>query len=175
MRKSIAILLIGLVFLMSIALAETSANAQARSVSALDLRVKQIGEAFGDFAFKVKAALTFDNDAKLELLKERNVDLKARQQAWVETKQEAMADIRSSNMTARQKQSIIAIFQAEHEAIVEDRLELTEEIREVQLEAKAENDAELEAEAEAETDASGSASASSSTKSSGKLKLGIFG
>lgn len=50
MRKPIAVLLIGLVFLMPMAWAETNANAQARSVSALDLRFRQVGEAFSDFA-----------------------------------------------------------------------------------------------------------------------------
>lgn len=152
MRKPIAVLLIGLVFLMPMALAETNATAQARSVSALDLRFKQVGEAFGDFSFKVKAAFTFDNSAKLDLLKERNAELKARQESWVETKQEAMASFKG-NVTAKQKQSIVSIFQAEHEAIIEDRLELTSEIRKIQLEAKAEGDTELETEAEAEADA----------------------
>ncbi|MBI4452765.1 hypothetical protein HY637_05015 [Candidatus Woesearchaeota archaeon] len=158
MKQAIAGILIGLMFLMPIALAaedssKASVQGQASSVSVLDLRLKRVGEFFNDFAFKIKAALAFDNDAKLELLKERNIELKARQQSWVETKQEAMANIQSSNMTAKQKRGIIAVFQAEHEAIIEDRLELTEEIREVQLEARVENDAELEAEAEATAEA----------------------
>ena len=137
MKQIIALTFVGLVFLMPIAFAEASAQAQARSISVLDLRLKQIGEAFSDFAFKIKAALTFDNDTKLELLKERNAELKARQQSWVETKQEAMASF-NGNMTAKQKQSLLIVLQAEHEAIIEDRLELTEDMREVQAEAKAE-------------------------------------
>lgn len=152
MKHAIAGILIGLVFLMPVAIAETSAQVQAKSVSVVYLRFKQIGEAFSDFAFKIKTALTFDNNAKLDLLKERNTELKARQQSWVETKQEAMVSFKG-NMTAKQKQSIIAILQAEHEAIIEDHLETTEEIREIQLEAKAEGDAELETEAEATAEA----------------------
>ena len=144
MNKSIASVLIGLVFLMPI----TMAQAEAKSVSAMNLRLRQMGETFSDFSFNLKSALTFDNEARLDLLKERNAELNARQQAWVESKNEVVSGF-NKNMTSGQKQSLVVIFQAEHESLVEDRLELTKEIREVQLEAKAESNARLEADAEA--------------------------
>ena len=42
MKQIIALTFVGLVFLMPIAFAEASAQAQARSISVLDLRLKQI-------------------------------------------------------------------------------------------------------------------------------------
>ena len=45
MNKSIASVLIGLVFLMPI----TMAQAEGKSVSALNLRLRQMGETFSDF------------------------------------------------------------------------------------------------------------------------------
>ena len=144
MNKSIASVLIGLVFLMPIAMAQ----AEAKSMSAMNLRFRQMGETFSDFSFNLKSALTFDNEARLDLLKERNAELNTRQQAWVESKNEVVSGFNKS-LTAEQKQSLVAIFQAEHESLVEDRLELTKEIREVQLEARSENNAELEKNADA--------------------------
>lgn len=146
MKKIIAVF-IGLMFLMSTAFA-ASEQAEAKSMSTVDLRLKQVGQAFSDFGFKVKSALTFNDESRLELLKERNEALNIRQQTWVDVKQDAMASF-NGNMTSKQKQSVLAILKAEHESLVEDRLELTSEIKQVQLDAKAENNAELEADANA--------------------------
>ena len=111
MKKSIAGILIGIVLLMNIAAAQeatasSEASAEANAISSVDLRLRQIGGAFGDFFFNVRSAFTFDNSAKLELLKERNAELKERQQSWVKLNQEAMSGIESSNLTASQKQKI---------------------------------------------------------------------
>lgn len=171
--QAIAGLVIGLVFLMPFAAAETTASskasgeAEAKSVSVIDLRFRQIGGAFGDFFFNIKSKLTFGNEAKLELLKERNAELKARQQVWIDAKADALANFRSVNLTAKQKQRIASVFQEEHEAIIKDHAEDTAEMREIQLEAK--GNAELEEKAATE------AKASSSSKSKGRLGIGIFG
>lgn len=154
--KWIAGLLMALVLTMPFAVADegtADAKADAQAVSTLDLRLKQAGQGFSDFVFHVRAFLTFDEKAKVEMLKERNAELRARQDAWLETKASLLGN--SRNLTAEEKQEIMAAIQAEHEAIIENHLKATEKIREIQLKAKARGDAELEssAEAAAESDA----------------------
>ncbi|MBI2578835.1 MAG: hypothetical protein HYW26_03930 [Candidatus Aenigmarchaeota archaeon] len=148
----IAGLLMALLIAMPLAVADEldgQATVKGNAASAMDLRFRQMGEGFGDFVFHVKAFLTFDEKAKVELMKERNADLQARQEAWLETKADALARFRSENLTAEQKQEVIGVIQAEHEAIIKEHLKTTEEIREMQLKAKARGDAELESRAEA--------------------------
>lgn len=152
----IAGLLAALVLAMSLAMAQ-EANGQANvtaegKISVFGLRLRQIGQAFGDFAFQVKKILTFDERAKVELLKERNAEMKARQEAWLETKARALAQFESGNMTAEEKKEVISMLQAEHEAMIKDHLRLTAEIREIQLNAKAKGKAELEVKAGAEAE-----------------------
>lgn len=126
------------------------AEETAPKISAWDMRFKQLGQAFGDFAYHVRAFLTFDEKAKVGLLKERNAEMKARQQAWLEIKAEAHERFSAENLTAEEKREITDALRAEHEAIIKEHLRLTAEIREIQLKAKDRGNSELEAAAEAE-------------------------
>ena len=77
-------------------------------------------------------------------MKDRNAELKARQQSWVEAKQEALAGIKTGNMTAAQKQRIMGVLKSEHESIIRNHAEATAEIRDIELQAKAKGDSKLE-------------------------------
>ena len=147
---SIGLLLIGIVFLLPISMAQeiqaqnsASSNVQGSGTSVIGLRFRQLGESFNDFAFKVKSSLTFNQESKIEALKERNKELKERQNNWVQTKQEATADFKS-NLTAEQKQKILAVLKLEHQAIIRNHIETTNQLRQIQLNAKAKGNAQLE-------------------------------
>jgi len=149
--KWIAGFLAALVMSMSVTFAvNTQASAQegAKAVSSLDLKLRQIGEAFGDFVFTIKTIFTFDEKAKIELLKERNAELKARQQAWLETKAQAFAQFEAGVMPSEEKKETINSIQAEHEAIIKEHIRLTAEINNIELRAKARGDIETESRAE---------------------------
>lgn len=126
-----------------------AATASRAEVSMWDLRLRGMGEAFSDFVFNVRSFLTFESSSKVNLLMERNAELKARQEAWLDVKAEALADMRSGNLTAAEKQEVNSFLKAEHEAIIREHIRTTSEIREIQLAAKASGDATLEAKAEA--------------------------
>ena len=84
--KWIAAILAAIVLSMPLGFADTGIAAQSDAhseamVSAMELRFKQVGQAFGDFAFGVKSFLTFDESAKIELIKERNAEMRERQEA----------------------------------------------------------------------------------------------
>ena len=155
--KWVAAFLAAIVLAMPLGFADTNAaiqsntNAEAKAVSVTDLRFKQIGQAFGDFAFHVKSFLTFDENAKIDLLQERNAEMNERQEAWLEVKAEAFEEF-EGGLSAEEKQDIEAMIQAEHEAIIKEHLRLTSEIREIQLKAKARGLAQLESEAESAID-----------------------
>lgn len=152
--KALAVALALLVLAVPFAAAEqASAEMQSESkVSVTGLKLKRLGEAFDDFTFKVKKWLTFDHKAKVELIKERNEDMKERQKAWLETKSRALAQFRSSNLSDEEKKQILDVIHSEHQAIIKSHLDATAEIRRIQLEAKARNDASLESEAESEAE-----------------------
>ncbi|MBI2233277.1 MAG: hypothetical protein HYU56_05120 [Candidatus Aenigmarchaeota archaeon] len=175
--KWIAGLLAALVLAMPLAVAQEATvqaetKAEAKTVSVFDLRLRQIGQAFGDFVFHIKKVLTFDEKAKVELIKERNAEMKARQQAWLETKANALAQFESGNMTAEEKQQVISTLHAEHEAIIKEHLRTTEEIRELQLRAKAKGDAELEHKAQTEAELTEESGLSEGLKIREALKAG---
>ena len=164
------------VFLMPISFADASASSSAQGeakVSAIGLRMGHLGHMFGDFAFNVKSAFAFSQKAKLEVLKSRNEEMNSRQQAWVEAKQQALAQFNSTNMTAGQKQSILDLLKSEHDSIVKARLELTGKIKEVKTKAKAENDTSLESDAEeaAEASASGNSAVGLDADFGGKAEV----
>src|SRR3989338_2688005 len=128
--KWIAGLLAAVVLMMPLSFAQSASaqgEANAQAVSAFGLKLGQIGEAFGDFVFHVKSALTLDEKAKVELLKERNAEMKMRQQAWLETKARALAAFESGNLSAGERRDILASIQAEHEAIIKEHLRGTGE------------------------------------------------
>lgn len=154
--KWIAGLLAAVVLMMPLGFAQANAQGEAntQAVSAFGLKLGQIGEAFGDFVFHVKSVLTFDEKAKIDLLKERNTEMKMRQQAWLETKAEALAAFESGDLSATEKQDILATIQAEHEAIIKEHLRLTGEIKKLQLKAMASGNADIESKAKAAAEAS---------------------
>lgn len=131
--------------------ADASAGTDTVAKVGKDLRLRMIGEAFGDFVFNVKSVLTFEKKAKLELLKERNAKLRERQKAWLDVKAEVLGNF-SSNMTAEEKKEAVKAFQAEHRAIIKEHLKATAQIRKLQLKARAEGNAEFESEAEEAAD-----------------------
>lgn len=146
--------------------ADGSANSEAK-ISVMELRFKQVGQAFGDFAFGVRSFLTFDESAKVELIRERHVEMQERQEAWLDMKEEAFAD---GELSLEEKEEIQAMLQAEHEAIIKEHLRLTSEIREIQLKAKASGRADLEDEADAAAEAE-----SGSSLSLGLVSLDVKG
>lgn len=128
-----------------------SANSQASAqvVTAQKLKMRQFGESVEDFFFGIKAALTFNEESKVELLQDRNAELQSRQQMWVESKNAALAQFNSSDLTAEEKQEIMAEIQEEHHMLIREHIELTEEIREIEAQAKAEGNAQVEEKASA--------------------------
>lgn len=152
MRKTIALLIACLVFLLPFAVAEeaeASAEVSTQAVSTNSLRLKRFVEGFNDIVFKVRAVMTFSQESKLELLKERNEDLKTRQRAWLEAKESVLAQFESGELSAEEKQKLLGEVQAAHRAIIKDHIEATSAVRALQLKAKAKGKAELEEEAEA--------------------------
>lgn len=147
--KWIAAFLAAIVLAMPLGFADSQVgaqhNASANAISATDLHFKQIGQVFGDFVFHVRAFLTFDQKAKIQLLKERNAEMQARQQTWIDAK--ASAEGKFENMTAEEKQNIEGMIQTEHEAIIKEHLRLTSEIRDIQLKAKSQANTDIESEA----------------------------
>ncbi|MBI4175717.1 MAG: hypothetical protein HY518_00795, partial [Candidatus Aenigmarchaeota archaeon] len=153
MRALIAAFVAAIVLSAPLGFAQVSGSAGA--ISVFDLRLKQIGQAFGDFVFNVRAVLTFDEDAKLDLLEERNAQLQARQQTWVDVKAEAMTQFESGNLTVEEKKEIKETIQAEHEAIIREHLRLTAELKELQLNARARGNADLDERANVAANAAG--------------------
>lgn len=142
-----------LVFSMPFAFAqnlEVQSSAKAQSVSGVDLTFKKIGYAFGDFVFDIKSALTFDEKTKLDLLKERNLEMKERQQTWLDIKSEVLAEAKT-NPDESKKEAVESI-RAQHEVIIKEHLKLTNEIKEIQLKAKARGDSSLETKAKETAD-----------------------
>ncbi len=145
--KWLASILVALVLLMPVANA-AEASTQTQVASTNSIKLKRMGEAFDDLVFKVKAFFTFKEESKLDLLKERNEQMKARQKAWLEIKVGALEKFESGNMTAKEKQEVMTAIKAEHEAIIKEHLRLTAEIQEIKLNAKAKGNVELETGAE---------------------------
>ena len=148
-RTMFFLVLAAIVLSMPLGFADTGIAAQSDAhseamVSAMELRFKQVGQAFGDFAFGVKSFLTFDESAKIELIKERNAEMRERQEAWLSMKEEAF----DGELTLEERQEVEAMIQAEHEAIIKEHLRLTSELRDLQLKAKARGLASVESSAE---------------------------
>ncbi|MBI4895037.1 MAG: hypothetical protein HY831_00955 [Candidatus Aenigmarchaeota archaeon] len=148
MKKLITALVLGIVVLsMPFAFAQqigtqSTTKASVETLSSLDLKFKQIGQGFGDFVYNTRSALTFDESAKLDLLKERNLEMKERQQAWLDVKSEALSELNTKSV--EEKENIISSIQSEHEAIVKEHTRLTSEIKNIELDAKANGDTALE-------------------------------
>ncbi|MBI2574935.1 hypothetical protein HYV82_03550 [Candidatus Woesearchaeota archaeon] len=133
--------------------ASAGASASETAKAGKGLRLRMVGEAFGDFVFNVRSVLAFDKKAKLELLKERNEKLRERQKAWLELKAGLLGNFSNSSMSSGEKKEAIKAFQEEHRAIIREHLKATAQLRKLQLKAKAEGDAELEREADESAEA----------------------
>jgi|GEM_PF-5630832 len=172
MKTWIPALLAALVMSVPFAAAETGARLHAEAISSWDLKFKQFGQGFADFGFGIRHFLTFDEQAKLELLRERNTDLKARQAEWIELKEAAFAKVEANNTAEGEKRAIIKSLQAEHEAIIKEHLKVTAEIREIQLNARARGHAQLAVNAEERADECENSGLSEGLRLSvGQLKL----
>ena len=128
--------------------AQAGADADVKAKVGKDLRLRMIGEAFGDFVFNVRSILTFDRKAKLGMLKERNSKLRERQKSWLELKAGFLGNFSNSSMNSVDKKEAVKAFQAEHRAIIREHLKATAQLRKLQLNAKAEGYAELERDAD---------------------------
>ncbi|MBI4895303.1 MAG: PepSY domain-containing protein [Candidatus Aenigmarchaeota archaeon] len=166
MRNIITVLVLSIVvFSMPLAFANNE-NHQDKT-SGLDLRFKQIGQSFQDFVFNVRSALTFDEKTKLELLKERNDVMKERQQAWLEIKAKALAEVNSTD----DKKDVIEMIQSEHEALVKEHLRLTSEANDIEVKAKVNGDQKLEKDAKDLGETDSNLSLGLSTDRSGLLLM----
>ncbi|MBI2085623.1 MAG: hypothetical protein HYT71_03880 [Candidatus Aenigmarchaeota archaeon] len=152
---------------------QVSTNTDIQTVSTVGLGFRQIGEAFGDFVFRIRAALTFDGDAKLDLLKARNDEMKTRQRVWLEIKNNLTEQLKSDNMTAEEKRQVIKYLIAEHEAIIREHLRLTADMWNVQLKARADKHNEIERSARIEAEYAERSSLSSGLNISGEVELNI--
>ena len=145
--KWIAGLIAAMVLLIPIANAENS-GAHANASNKTTLRLGKLSSFFNNFVLKARMFLTHSKEAKLELLKERNAEMKTKQQEWIQAKANALEQFKSGNLTAEQKQQIIDQIQTQHNDIVKEHLKLTNEIKDIQLSAKAKGDEKLENKAE---------------------------
>ncbi|MBI2140180.1 hypothetical protein HYU14_04595 [Candidatus Woesearchaeota archaeon] len=137
--------------LLPIGLAQESdaqASMEADTVTVTSLRFTQFGEFAGDVVFAVKSAFTFDDGATLDLLQERNEELKERQQEWVAVKQKAMIQFKGGNISEESKGDILAIIQEEHEDLIKDHVEVTHDINTIRAEAQAKGEVHLVQKAE---------------------------
>ena len=73
-------------------------DSEVEIISSSDLRFKQMGESFDDMIFRIRSVFTFDNQAKVELLNDRSLDLKSRQSSWIETKNQVLTQLRSGEL-----------------------------------------------------------------------------
>lgn len=108
-----------------------------------ELQRTRMQEEVGDFFFSVKHFFTVDDKKELQLIQERNEELKARQQEWVEIKQEVFAQIENDNIAETEREAIIEEVQAAHEDIVVEHVELIEKADEIKGEATAEGNVEV--------------------------------
>ncbi len=152
---------------------QVSTNTDMQTVSTVGLGFRQIGEAFGDFVFRIRSALTFDSDAKLDLLKARNDEMKERQRVWLDIKNNLTEQISSDNMTVEEKKQVIKYLRSEHEAIIREHLMLTADMRNVQLKAKADKHDEIERSARIEAEDAERSNLSSGLNISGEVELNI--
>lgn len=150
--KWTAAFLAAIVIAMPLGFASADTGTNTGAVSSFGLKLKQFGQAFGDFAFRIRSALTFDEKSKISLIQDRNAEMKARQQEWLGIKAAAMEQIKSGNLTADEKKNIIETLQAEHTSIIKEHLSLTGDLREIQLKAKEKRMEKLEKDAENESE-----------------------
>ena len=97
-----------------------------------DLRFREIVEAFKDFIHRIKLILAVSEDTKVEVLKDRNEELKDRQQEWVSLKNKVVADFGSRQVDPEQKQAIIKQIQSEHQKIIKESVQMTTEIKKIE-------------------------------------------
>ncbi|MBI4177132.1 MAG: hypothetical protein HY516_02095 [Candidatus Aenigmarchaeota archaeon] len=151
----------------------TSASTDVRAVNTLSLGLRQVGESFSDFVFRIKAILTFDERARLDLLKARNEEMKSRQHAWLKIKSDMLAQVKAGNLTAEEKQQVMKQVKAEHEAIIREHFGLTADMRKIQLKAKAHGRTELERSAEEEADEAEESDVSLGLNIGAELSIGV--
>ncbi|MBI4209952.1 MAG: hypothetical protein HY544_00400 [Candidatus Diapherotrites archaeon] len=121
---------------------QASASAQAEaSVSAGGLRFRQFQEGVGDLFFNVRKALTFRQESKVQLLKDRNEKLRERQKEWLGSKSKAVSMARAGNISQDERKAIFGVLRDEHKAIIREHVESTSEI--ARLKAVASADASL--------------------------------
>src|SRR3989344_1161466 len=133
---------------------EIKSNTEAGAeITNTKLQFKQFKESMSDFVFKVKTKLTFNQEAKLELLKQRNEILKTRQHEWVELKKQALVQFKSGEFSAEEKQNILANLQQEHQSIIREHIRMTSEIKNKEFEAKSKGDTKIEQKAKETSDA----------------------
>ncbi len=131
------VILVFLILMLPFAAAqEAGTEASAYAVAAYKLKFRKFGEAIGDFFFKIKMVFASEDKTKIELLRERNDELKARQELWLETKAQALAQFNTTNMSQEEKKAILEEIQREHRAIIQNHLEITSQIRSIQAETK---------------------------------------
>ncbi len=135
MKKAISAFAVALLLTMPLAFAQSNA------ISVSSLRFKMMGEAFGDFAFNVRSLFAFDAQAKVQLIHERNAEMRSRQQAWLQLKANM-----SANMTQDERKQFIGMLQDEHRAIIKDHLEMTSRIKSLQIDARSRHDEKIEKE-----------------------------
>ena len=144
---------------------EIKSNTEASAeITNTKLQFKQFKESMSDFVFKVKTKLTFNQEAKLELLKQRNEILKTRQHEWVELKKQALVQFKSGEFSAEEKQNILANLQQEHQSIIREHIRMTSEIKNKEFEAKSKGDTKIEQKAKETSEA---------VESSSELSLGL--
>ena len=147
-KKIFVVVMALLVMALPIALAQEAGLESNREdnvkITNKGLQFKQFKERLSDFVFKVKTKLTFNEEAKIELLKQRNEDMKTRQKEWVELKKQALVQFKSGEFNAEEKQKILANLQQEHQFLIKEHIRITSEIKDKEFESKSNGDAKIE-------------------------------
>ncbi len=174
MGKIIATMIVGLLLAWPFATAQNAqGNAEAGAVSAMDLRVKELKEDISDFVFNIKSALTFSEEGKVELLKERNQQLKSRQESWLELKSRVQEQFKSGNVSAEEKQGLASKFQSKHKELIEEHLEITSKLGDIRANAQAKNNTELKGKAKAAARAAQQSKISAGLGTPGSAEFGL--
>ncbi len=148
MKKFSVAIMFALLLSMPVSFAQSS-EASANAVSVMDLRITQLGQGFSDISFEIRKAFSFSENGRIDLIEEKNEELKERQGYWLETKTKILSEIKSDSLESDQKKELIEIIRAEHQSIIKKHVELRKELAVIQANAMSESNEQVEAKAEA--------------------------
>ncbi len=117
-----------------------SSGASAGTATMTDVHMTSFSNFMSDVGYHIRSAFTFGAQARLNLIAQRNEQLRERQEQWISLHDRIVAN---DNLTAAQKQQALVVIQDHNSGIIQAHNDLVANVQQISQDANASGNSDI--------------------------------